>query len=1080
MLMWHKDSQGLETSRMGATHELLRSGGVAFGDFFYEETHNILADDADVGGAELDIGEVALGEFFYESVSQTYSIFVDDADPEFTSKLLDNPENIRCQFVGLSPKKCKTVLNLELSNIRCQFVGLCPEECKKTLIEELGTLQSLYRVTPVSKPNAASGSAPCPPQQMGNEGQGGDYRSILAGYYQSASASARAAGARSGPMALCMFSCTERGSIAFGTDMKESEVLGSEQPFIGAYVGGELGPVAGAHCKWVVSDWTNPVVDHGDIGAPPAPLREVNGGALQMSQKCDMQGFTSVYAALGQWHYCLEASAESSPPVSFAPDHLPDSSTYRICNSVPNMEDPIQLPAELRSFKPLVEGYVWARIRQFAREFARRLNANLSAEQLEKMVGETVSEVSHNEQAGPVRTLRLVLRHDCQSTGCGDGGCLLCQYNPSRLCKRNLKNKYLIEDHLKANFIYFIGTSTGKSVRTIRYCRMPVHVLNGEKYREICPDNTLLSHAQLKTCVISHHQKALLRREGGSEDALRCFLPLERGQAPLSDLAVTTSSEALLAGKAPTFRLLVWAKDSAGEPVPNVTYVVSESFVRVKHAIKSDIPSIDDHVSKMVHIGKATVEKLQDLRAAAAEEGFEINVPDDLNCVDRVGNFQRIVHLSEMNADLKNKVRHLLKLSPEKWEEVSQHALAAVVPDFRPRVWWSSTMKVGLLFQCKNGSVSMEHPHALVKMATVPGQEDQPVLLQNLDHILFNHIPKLKQEAIQSWKEVQQEPQALMNSQQIMHSHGHNTNTHPMGQALHVPGNTSNPNSQSLNGLGGYSMLDNDMGGGNGTMMDPSYGSLGGTSMMMGGGGGGGERFDLNTSSAQARSMGPPPPLALPQPPTLPKPPQTSPFAITSRRAAETLPLTSGSGGQVGQPPRTGEPSGSAGGTLKSKKSESPFSAYSSMDAIAASFKQWPGQQQQQQQQQQGAAFNNQGMALADGDKQTSLDGLDLPGFERGTSQLWESLPSFLNAMPNKSQDWGALQAPSLGAPMDSNQLRQGLHSFNQPGGGLGKFVSDRSLEEEEDDQEGSGQGQKRNASQAGLDWMNQSSDRRE
>ncbi len=42
---------------------------------------------------------------------------------------------------------------------------------------------------------------------------------------------------------------------------------------------------------------------------------------------------------------------------------------------------------------------------------------------------------------------------------------------------------------------------------------------------------------------------------------------------------MTTSSEALLAGKAPTFRLLVWAVDALGEPVSNVTYVVSENFV---------------------------------------------------------------------------------------------------------------------------------------------------------------------------------------------------------------------------------------------------------------------------------------------------------------------------------------------------------------------------------------------------------------------------------------------------------------------------------------------------------------------
>lgn len=59
-------------------------------------------------------------------------------------------------------------------------------------------------------------------------------------------------------------------------------------------------------------------------------------------------------------------------------------------------------------------------------------------------------------------------------------------------------------------------------------------------------------------------------------------------------------------------------------------------------------------------------------------------------------------------------VRHLLKLSPEKWEEVSQHALAAVVPDFRNRVWWCESLGTGLLFTCKNGSVAMDHPVALV------------------------------------------------------------------------------------------------------------------------------------------------------------------------------------------------------------------------------------------------------------------------------------------------------------------------------------------------------------------------------
>ena len=55
-------------------------------------------------------------------------------------------------------------------------------------------------------------------------------------------------------------------------------------------------------------------------------------------------------------------------------------------------------------------------------------------------------------------------------------------------------------------------------------------------------------------------------------------------------------------------------------------------------------------------------------------------------------------------------MRHLLKLSPEKWEEVANHAQAAVVPDFRHRAWWCPALKTGLLFACKNGAVSMDQP----------------------------------------------------------------------------------------------------------------------------------------------------------------------------------------------------------------------------------------------------------------------------------------------------------------------------------------------------------------------------------
>ncbi|WIA18162.1 hypothetical protein OEZ85_009637 [Tetradesmus obliquus] len=426
----------------------------------------------------------------------------------------------------------------------------------------------------------------------------------------------------------------------------------------------------------------------------------------------------------------------------------------------------LTLAPELRPFRPQVEAYANAKIQRFAYMFANRLNLNITKEQIDYVTAETMHNMAAMQepiQMMPQQNLRLVLRHDCLSSGCGDNGCSLCQYNPSRICKRNLKQKYLIDDHLRAKcgagLRVEVVDENGQCVsEPVPDMELEVHMLNGEKYKEVCPDNTLLNNAQLRGCIIQpNHKKPLLKREsamGVAEDT-RIFLTVEHGQAPLSDLQCTTSSEALLCGKAPTFRLLVWAIDRAsGTPVPNVTYVVSESFVvatkRVKHAIKSDIPSIGDHISKLVHIGKATVDKLQDIRQAAVEENLDLELPEELNRVDKVGQFRQLVEMTEKSSDLKHKLRHLLKLSPEKWEEVSQHALSAVVPDFRPRVWWYPGINGALLFACKNGAVLPEHPVAYVTKDGGSGVEGVTPI-QQVDAFLFNLLPKLKQQAMQDW-----------------------------------------------------------------------------------------------------------------------------------------------------------------------------------------------------------------------------------------------------------------------------------------------------------------------------------------
>lgn len=48
---------------------------------------------------------------------------------------------------------------------------------------------------------------------------------------------------------------------------------------------------------------------------------------------------------------------------------------------------------------------------------------------------------------------------------------------------------------------------------------------------------------------------------------------------------------------------------------------------------KADIPSVDDHVSKLEHMGKETVKKLQDLARSAHEAGLNVDLPSKLSRV---------------------------------------------------------------------------------------------------------------------------------------------------------------------------------------------------------------------------------------------------------------------------------------------------------------------------------------------------------------------------------------------------------------------------------------------------------------
>ena len=55
---------------------------------------------------------------------------------------------------------------------------------------------------------------------------------------------------------------------------------------------------------------------------------------------------------------------------------------------------------------------------------------------------------------------------------------------------------------------------------------------------------------------------------------------------------------------------------------------------RTKNLKKQEIPSLDDPIAKLNHIGKETVKKLNELKASADEVQLDIGIPPDLNRCD--------------------------------------------------------------------------------------------------------------------------------------------------------------------------------------------------------------------------------------------------------------------------------------------------------------------------------------------------------------------------------------------------------------------------------------------------------------
>ncbi|DBA73831.1 TPA: PSII 6.1 kDa protein, variant 2 [Trebouxia sp. C0005] len=151
----------------------------------------------------------------------------------------------------------------------------------------------------------------------------------------------------------------------------------------------------------------------------------------------------------------------------------------------------------------------------------------------------------------------------------------------------------------------------------------------------------------------------------------------------------------------------------------NIRPAVSEEFVvvtkRTKNLKKQEIPSLDDPISKLNHIGKETVKKLNEIKASADEMNLDLKLPRELWRVTKVREFQRVAKLCEADGHMQQKLKQLLKLSKEKWDAACEHAKTAVQVDNRMRAWYIKNMSVGLLYQCSLGDLRLDSPVALLQ-----------------------------------------------------------------------------------------------------------------------------------------------------------------------------------------------------------------------------------------------------------------------------------------------------------------------------------------------------------------------------
>eukprot|EP00892_Ulva_mutabilis_P004279 jgi/Ulvmu1/2222/UM013_0069.1 len=403
---------------------------------------------------------------------------------------------------------------------------------------------------------------------------------------------------------------------------------------------------------------------------------------------------------------------------------------------------------------------------QRSREWWERLltgvRTNLPSEHYEKVCDLLIDAWRASPAVEKSLQFELKLGHSCSAGACSCATCELCINSASRPCPQLLKAKYLLGDALVP------ACGAAASVRLIR-TDAPNDDVSPDDMRSLPP-------FLLQVCALPwdyfkdrrdklpwdtiHDCKTILEQATGRrkpEAILKCrdasghvesdgfvsfphSLQAGRGvsHADITSAAGVNlpvvlfpngkkrSAEALLEGKRPQLMLVVRAVHAhTGEPISDIRPAASVPFHlatrRTKGNEKAYIPSMDQGVRVLEHIGDACVKKLQELLCHVTPDLLPLPAAIPGGVVDTVAHMHALLgavkhdHIAEANVFYK-----VLKLNGDKLKDVKAQIDRAVWPDAHLRVFYCGTypaaplpglldgvVDVGLVFTCTRGTVDL-------------------------------------------------------------------------------------------------------------------------------------------------------------------------------------------------------------------------------------------------------------------------------------------------------------------------------------------------------------------------------------